>query len=110
MRKGNVTHPSDEVQGTGSFVVVKPLTWGEMKNHGFLKPDDKDKNRVKLEQAEKLFVHCIVDWNWTDTEGVAIKLPRQDPSVVNDFTDEEVAFLLQSIMGNKVEITKKKTG
>lgn len=108
-RVSKVRHPSEDIQGEGSYVVLRKLTWKEMKDRGWLSDKKDEKGNQRIEQGEALITYCLVEWNWADDDGSPLPLPSNDPTVIDGFTDEEVAFLLEKIVGSKVEIAQKKT-
>ena len=95
-----ITYPSDEVQGEGSFVKVRAITWGESKRLAlaFEGMDMAD----KFSAADEQVVRRVVEWNWVDDEGVVLPLPKDDPTVVDRLTDAERGFLAR-VFGGKAE-------
>jgi hypothetical protein len=41
----------------------------------------------------------VVEWNWTDGEGKDLPYPKNDATVIDRLTNEELAFLNQAIVG-----------
>lgn len=75
---------STAVQGEGSFVVFKNLTWGEMR----AMPDG-------LTVAEAAAMR-VVEWNWTDEEGELLPLPSGAPEIIPELMSEEINFLVEA--------------
>lgn len=87
-----------EVQGEGSFVVVRPPKWGLLrKAQQQAKAEDKGEAGVTF--AEDLLKSTVVEWNWTDDQGNQLPIPREVPEVIDDLDSDEVAFLVEKISG-----------
>lgn len=65
------------VQGDGSYMVIKPLTFGE---------------RAGGVNTNAL-MERVLEWNWTDWDGEALPLPHDDDSR-QLLTDTELEFIL----------------
>lgn len=99
------------LQGEGSFVTVKPVSYKVAKEAGrFLAIGDvsaradmseADKlahTKREQELTESLIFGSIIEWNWSDETGKALPIPR----TVEDLdllTADEVAFLVSAIVG-----------
>lgn len=79
--------PSDAVQGAGTWVDLRPLTWGETK--------------VSVHEAdvEPLIMARVTAWNWADSDGSPLPLPHT-PEVVDALTVDEIRWLALAIIGN----------
>lgn len=75
---------SDAVQGEGSFVVFKRLTWEEYK----ALPDG-----ITAGDAAAL---AVVEWNWVDDAGKPLPLPSEQPEIIGQLMQEEIQFLAVS--------------
>jgi len=95
------THASDAVQGEGSYVKVRAVTWGESKRLA-LAFEGMDM-ATKFEAADDQLVQRVVEWNWVDDEGVVLPLPKDDPTVVDRLTDAERGFLARVFEGKAEE-------
>lgn len=80
--KREFTVPSETVQGPGTWVIFRRLTWGEVKPY-------LGKNMLDKVAAQ------IVEWNWTDDDGQALPLPKSGADL-EQLLSEETAFLLNS--------------
>lgn len=79
------------VQGEGSFVIAKPLTWDELKELQSL-------DAVATEErAPGFLVDKVLDWNWTGDDDKPLPSPARDPSVIGKLTISEVIFLVRAI-------------
>ena len=88
---------SASVQGEGSYVVLKKMTHGEVKAFNReMAAAAKSENEMPL---QIIMLTQVVEWNWSDAEGVAFPLPKDDPSLLERLTEAELLFLTQSIMG-----------
>lgn len=86
---------SPHVQGAGSWVRFRRLTYGESKavraeaqEHANDETDDWAQS-----QSTRLLVEHVVAWNWLDDEDQPLPTPAEDVTVIDRLTDEEVEFL-----------------
>lgn len=86
VRQNTKRVPSDEVQGEGSFVEIKRLTYGEIK---MLRTASDD----RLTQSADVVRTVVVNWNWVDDAGQPLPLPSADPDVLDLLTDAEIGFI-----------------
>ena len=94
-RLNQATHKSDEVQGEGSFVVLRRQTLGEETKHVALVRQGEVR-----EAARSAILACVLDWNWVDDEGRPLPLPSKGLDL-DLLTDDEVGFLVTKITGKK---------
>ena len=88
-----------EVQGEDSFVVVRPPKWGLLrKAQQQSKADDAAAAGVTF--AADLICASVVEWNWTDDEGLPLPLPKNNPEIIDELDADEVAFLVEKISGS----------
>jgi len=71
---------SDKMQGEGSFVDLKYVTYGE-------------RHTPNLVVKDLLEAH-VVAWNWVDNEGKELPQP---PEGLDDLVQPEIEFLLESL-------------
>ena len=88
---------SASVQGEGSYVLLKKMTHGEVKTFNramseAAATEDEEPLRIAIRTQ-------VIGWNWSDAEGVAFPLPKDDPLLLDRLTEVELLFLTQSIMG-----------
>jgi len=83
---------STEVQGEGTYIVVRKLTHGEAK--AFDREFAKNAAAKNVAPLEDLIIEHLIEWNWSDAEGVPLPLPREDPTVLDRLLEPELLFLL----------------
>lgn len=124
-RQGQMRVDSAEVQGEGSFVVVRRVSY-EMRQratqmlaaaNGGVVPREMAQVSERMMSAEylaqndqftrALLEQYVVDWNWVDYAGKALPLPADMPGVIGQLTDEEVAFLARAINGGRTAAETK---
>jgi hypothetical protein len=81
---------SDEVQGEGSFVMLRALPYSMISQR--VKVDQEDFKQV-LAFNETFLASVVVDWNWVDDAGEALPLPADDPGVVEKLVIPEFQFI-----------------
>ncbi len=96
-RQSNRRVVSTEVQGDDSFVVLRPMKWGEAK--AIVGVAGADSARA-IEMVDRLAAY-IVDWNWVDDDGNPLPKPAEDPSVIDRLTSTEVRYLLGELRGDE---------
>lgn len=80
---------SDEVQGEGSFVLLRALPYGMITKRATI--DQTDMAQVLAFNQE--FVEAVVvDWNWVDDEGTPLSIPAN----VNDLVVPEFEFIARA--------------
>lgn len=88
---------SSAVQGEGSYVLLKKMTHGEVKAFNrAMGAASQTQDEGPLEVAIRT---QVIAWNWSDAEGVALPLPKDDPGLLERLTEAELLFLTESIMG-----------
>jgi len=101
---------SSEVQGEGSFVVLRKPKWKGMRREGmsaFQAAGGEDKaGEAGLAMMDALLPGMIMDWNWTDEDGNPLPLPSKDPTVLDDLEIDEALWLVGQI-GPLVKIDRK---
>lgn len=92
IRRGVRRVDSSAVQGDGTWVDIKAMTWGEVKAIRAEAKDADDEARIGM--SDDRLRAQILDWNWVDFDGEPLPTPLEDPSVIDALTDEEVGWLL----------------
>jgi hypothetical protein len=87
---------STEVQGEGSYVMLLKLkhgqTWAlQAEMAAASKAND-------TRPLEDLLSRQVVGWNWANADGVPFALPKDDPEVLDELTEDELVFLAQSLL------------
>lgn len=103
-------HPTDEVQGEGSYVILTSVKVREIRKLREVIGDDPedveklDENKIdKFEEGLDIVVRHIKEWNWVDDDDVAMPLPKDDPATTDELTNEEAEFLTGLLMGTTKE-------
>lgn len=82
---------SAKIQGDGSFVVFRRLTWAEMRPIW----------DMETGAGMALMKQSIQDWNWVDDEGQPLPNPHDHPEVLDTLAFEETNFLLLAAQGKQ---------
>lgn len=115
-RQGFVRVDSAEVQGEGSFVVVRKISYAQRQATSRLLATlyggQVPQNAVDLAAqgpislavldgsdalAREMVVGNVVAWNWVDDAGEPMPLPGIEPRVMDWLTEEEVKFIVAAI-------------
>lgn len=92
------TIPSEKVQGKGSYVKVRSLLWGDAKRiRRELKDADEDEQMAANDQ---LLIDHIVEWDWVDEHDQPMPIPKDDPTVIDRLSAQEVNFLGDAVNGS----------
>ena len=90
------------LQGPGSFVEFKRFTYGESKAIREAAAAHADDENWQQEESLRVLAEHLIAWNWVDDDGNALPLPKDDPAVLDQLTDEEVKFLI-GLFGDKTD-------
>jgi len=94
--------PSPEIQGEDSWVVVKPMTYGEQKAfRGQMKSLD---DEAKELEGCRLLAEWVTDWNCVDEEDKPLPKPEGNPEIIDTLLSHEVRFLIDTLSGDKEEL------
>ena len=99
-RKPNVRLDSADVQGEGSYVTFRHLLWGEFQE---LSKQLDAKEITEHQHSNQILGRQVAAWNWTDDSDQPLTLPRDDPSVLERLTDEEMGWLVEQVSANRRE-------
>ncbi len=91
-RQNQVRHDSAEVQGEGSYVVLRRFTLGEYLEFKALANDPADVEGIAA--AKFAIKTTVVKWNWVDDDGQALPLPA-DGLDLTLLSTEEVGFIVR---------------
>jgi hypothetical protein len=89
---------SSEVQGEGSFVVLRKPNWKAMRSAlGAFQAagGEAEQATAGLAMMDAMLPGMIVDWNWTDEAGDLLPLPSADPEAIGDLEPAEAIWLVQ---------------
>lgn len=80
---------SPELQGEGSYVVITSPKVREIRRvQNAPRGEDYEASLALLENH-------IVDWNWEDEEGKPLALPKDNPAILDELTNDEMIYLLK---------------
>lgn len=101
-RNNVVRRMSESVQGEGSWVDVRKLSWGVSRDLAlFSMQQGSGKPTPELmEKTEATILAHLVAWNWVDENGTPMPLP----TTVDDMrtlTEEEMNFLTEAVFPPK---------
>lgn len=103
-----IKYETDLVQGEGSYVVLSALKVREIralrqKGKEAEKAEEagEDTDDAAFEGGLKILSEHVVDWNWVDDEEKDLPLPKDDPDIIDDLTNDETEFLSDLLTGGK---------
>lgn len=118
VRQNIKTIASDALMGRGSWVKFRSMLVAEHTEYQSLirgsqqlaqskeaTADDFDKNEKRLRE---IICGCVVEWNWVDNEGQDMPQPFNNPNIIELLTQEELTWLMESLLSSKAETKKKK--
>lgn len=70
---------SDEVQGEGSYVMLRALPYGMVTRRSRIDPDNMDE---LMAFNREFLAEIVVDWNWVDDAGKSLSLPADPEQLV----------------------------
>ena len=79
------------VQGEGSYIIAKALTWDE-----FQEIQAMDEQQI-VKRAPSFITENVIEWNWTGDDDKPLPAPASDPLVIGKLTIREVVFLMRTI-------------
>lgn len=117
-RQGIIRVDSAEVQGDGSYVVVRKLRYAQRQQatrmmaaaFGGTLPQKLEGADITLTSdflagndayTRDLLTANVIEWNWVDDTGKGLPLPSTEPGVIERLTDDEVNFLARAIQGGQ---------
>lgn len=87
---------TEEVQGEDSFVILSGVKVKEIRR---ARKESNDPKFDEFEAGIGLLSTHILQWNWVDDEGNQLPLPKKDPGVIDELTNEETVLLVDLMMG-----------
>lgn len=97
---------SDEVQGKSSWVTIASMVVADqrkaLKELAKIEASEAtgtDLTIANFEAGVRMMKTHVREWNWVDDDGNPLSLPKDDPEVLEQLTDDEVAFLTKCIRG-----------
>lgn len=103
---------SEVVQGEGSYVVLRAMPYGVLREVlGKAETLDAQNPLVEMRMtdalAERIINDCVAEWNWVDDQDQALPTPQQGLRI-EQLTTDEVGFIVQSLMKRAQDETKLK--
>ena len=83
---------SSEVQGDGSYVMMKAPTIGDIREGTI---PDKSDNAASTEYAVFLLGRLVKEWNWVNDNDEP--LPQPNPDIIAELPYPEIKFLMDSL-------------
>jgi hypothetical protein len=94
---------SDEVQGEGSYVTLRAMSYGFVRDAGrqaVFDSDGKPRTDASLDEQlkvfDKLIIDSIVEWNWVDDKGEPLPVPTVSDDL-DRLMNTEIKFLMDHI-------------
>ncbi len=99
-RQGTKRFPSDEVQGEGSYVVIKQLSVKDAREwQAQWKGAEDDEAQFAL--GTELIRGRVQEWDWVDFDGTPLPQPKDDPSAIDKLLINELKFLVEALTGGE---------
>jgi len=95
-RKSVRVYETDDLQGEGSFVKLSAVKVREVRKARKLA---KDAEVDAFMEGLKMLKDHVLAWNWVDDNDEPLPLPKDQPDVLDELTNEEVEFLAGILMG-----------
>ena len=90
---------SDEVQGAGSFVRMRSIPYGRIKQ---ARQKDAEGADVEAQEAfmQEIIKDAVVEWDWVNDAGEALPIPSGGLNF-DELTTDEFSFLVSVITGKR---------
>jgi hypothetical protein len=95
--------PSDAVQGPDSWVEVSRPLFGDGRR---ARSTDATDEKSSDDYARDFLASHILDWNWVDDGGQPLPQVKEDASVLEKLTDQEIDFITEAISGPTADEVK----
>lgn len=117
-RQNTVKVDSAEVQGEGSYVVLRRMSWARQNEAQRLLAEaaggqlPSDASEMKLsgafiqtnaEYTRQLLSESVVEWNWVDDDEKPMPLPSAAGQTL-DLSTDEVQFILTHLRGKPADL------
>lgn len=97
-RRSTYRVSSEEVQGEGSFVVLRAVPYKVAREALSLRGDSAGVSLVEAEQyVRSLIASSIVEWDWVDDDDNLLPVPEGDN--LDSLLSLEVKFLTEELLG-----------
>lgn len=84
---------SADVQGEGSWVIVRNIGFEIIKSQNITELQNSDQNMDLAYQAAKSILY---EWNWVNDEGEPMPQPKDNRDIFDELTIEEQWFILKA--------------
>ena len=92
---------SAEVMGEGSYVVLKPVKYGRIREA--IAMSQSGDNAAGEQLLASLIVGAVVEWDWVDDDEQPLPAPTK-PEDLDELYTEEVKFLTAQILPTAKEL------
>lgn len=90
-------------QGDGHYIVVIIATMGELRHQqkeiARLREQYGDNGDEVIASANCYIANHIAEWNWIGDDGLVMPMPRTNPEIIDDLTQEEIEFIGLALNG-----------
>jgi hypothetical protein len=97
-RQGVRKVDSEEVQGKGSYVKVRPIPYKD--SRAAVNVGDDVSTGEKADMVTDLIVNSLIEWDWVDYDGEPLPLPTTTEEMAEILTTDEVNFLTRDLLGS----------
>lgn len=97
-------HDTSEVQGEDSYAVLSAVKVKEIR---VIRKLAKTENFDEFEGGVSLLAKHVIGWNWVDDDGEPLPIPKDNPEVIDELTDDESKFLVNLMMGSPKDSSSK---
>jgi len=87
---------SSEVQGEGSFVLLKSPGFSDLREIGGLSTLEEDTSAT-VKAMIPLWASLVIDWDWVDDDDNPLPKPSDQPEVIDSLSFQEQQFLLDAL-------------
>lgn len=97
---------STDIQGEGTWVEFKRMTYGESKRFAALQGVNGMVLEEQFSLIDSILQSHIAGWNWTDEHGKPLPCPSDDAAVIDNLTNEEMTWLTEQLVGGSSNAKK----
>lgn len=97
---------ASEVQGEGAYVVVSGVKVREIRKirQDVASGKGSEEALDEFDLGLDLVRSHVLEWNFVDDLGKPLPSPKEDPSVMEELTEEEATFLTNMLIGGDEEV------
>jgi len=82
---------STEIQGEGSFIVIRTPTLGDVRILW-----DRGIDEPSKEFSYEMLKLLVIEWNWVGDDGAPLPNPKDHPEAIENLPIHELVFLLEA--------------